>query len=357
MNNKNFENQEARNKAVKEFLKKSINKKVSEKIEEVHKYKDIVAKGGIEESCFNLTSCLYALYVWKCLIWAKNEANPSTRPCMNTLMVQVIKDEDVNWEGFAEYIETNGYDYNDYNLITIDECYFISKFDARTQNFIKAIFLLNYIFRSVNPTFNTYTTTVIDNNFEDCSNAVIEPPFLHNKLMFSEFIKNIWNLFDQKNTIAFDELISSPITCLGIELRYQDTPTKWRVLPAGLLLHLSINKLDYDGECPMLEKEYTTQQFNYEQRINSPDLEDKFTVHLKNPNKKRTNLLDNFDYYLKAFDMKTFNTKPEEMDALLDFDLNTMDISSYIPKGYKKSYDILIKLITKFANSNKKDKE
>ena len=71
MNNKNFENQEARDKAVKEFLKKSINKKVSEKIEEVHKYKDMVAKGGIEESCFNLTSCLYALYVWKCLIWAK----------------------------------------------------------------------------------------------------------------------------------------------------------------------------------------------------------------------------------------------------------------------------------------------
>lgn len=31
MNNKNFENQEARDKAVKEFLKKPTNKKLSEK--------------------------------------------------------------------------------------------------------------------------------------------------------------------------------------------------------------------------------------------------------------------------------------------------------------------------------------
>ena len=155
--------------------------------------------------------------------------------------------------------------------------------------------------------------------------------------------------------IAFDELLTSPITCLGIELRYQDEPTKWEVLPTGLTLHLGTNDLWNEKE-GMHAKEFKTQQFDYKQRINSLDLEDKFTVHLKSPENKRPNLLDNFDYYLKAFDMKTFNTKPEEMNALLDFDLNTMDISSYIPEDYKKSYDILIKLITKFANSNKKSK-
>lgn len=356
MKNKNFENEELRNKAIKEFLKKPINKKLSEKIEKIQKYEDMVTRGGIEESCFNLTSCLYALYVWKCLTWAKNESNPSvTTPDMDFLMMQIIKDEDVNWEGFQEYIDTNGLSYNDDNLITIDECYFISKFDDRTQNFIKAIFLLDYIFQSVNPTFNTYITTVYDNNFHDCSDKVIEPPFIHNKLMFSKFIKNIWRSFDQKNMIAFDELIISPITCLGIELRYQDEPTKWEVFPTGLTLHLGMNNL-WNKEEGMHAKEFKTQQFDYKQRINSLELEDKFTVHLKSPENKRPNLLDNFDYYLKAFDMKTFNTKPEEMNALLDFDLNTMDISSYIPEDYKKSYDILIKLIAKFANSNKKSK-
>lgn len=347
MDNKKLETQEARDKAIKEFLKKPANKKVSERIRKVQQYIDNIEKDGIEENLFNLRSCLYALYIWKCITWAKNEANPSVYPNMDEdLVIQLIEDEDVDWEYYKDFIDTSASFYDDDNRLLFDNCLFIKEFDSRAIELIKAIFLLDYIFKSSNPEFNIYFGRRL----------VFEYPFPHSKFIFSKFPKEIWDEMDTYNMYNFSDLIVSPVTSIGIVIRYQDIPESvLTTIPAGLKISKRINTPGLDQKS-MLKKEEINQQFDYEQRINSDNLGDKFTVHLKNPNNKCTNLLDNFDYYLKAFDIKTFNTKPEEMDALLDFDLNTMDISSYIPENYKKSYDILIKLITKFANSNKKGK-
>lgn len=347
MNNKNFDNQEARDKAVKEFLKKPANKKVSERIKKVQQYKDNIDKDGVEENLFNLRSCLYALYIWKCITWASNKTNPSVYPDMNYLNVQIINDEDVDWDYYKEFIRASDtMYYEDNNKLTFDDCLRITEFDLRAKELLKAIFLLNYIFKSSNPEFNIY--------FGE-NHPIFEYSFPHNRFMFSKFTKEIWDSMDRYNMYNFGDLITSPVTSISVEIAYQDTPNEISTIPAGLKLYMDINTPEPDQE-EMLKKEDINQQFDYEQRINSNDLKDKFTVHLKKPNNKCTNILDNFDYYLKAFNIKTSNTKPEEMDALLDFDLNTMDISSYIPEDYKKSYDALIKLITKFANSNKKSK-
>lgn len=346
MNNKNFENEELRNKAIKEFLKKPANKKVSERIKKVQQYKDNIDKDGVEENLFNLRSCLYALYIWKCITWAKNESNPSVYPGMDEgLCIQLIEDKDVDWDYYKDFIYTSASDYDSDNELTFDNCLFIKEFDSRAIELIKALFLLDYIFKSSNPKFNVYFGRRL----------VFEYPFVHNKFMFSKFPKEIWDEMDNYNMYHFGDLNISPVTSIGIVIRYQDIPDGICTIPTGLKISKRINTPGIIQR-EMLSKEYLNQQFDYEQRINSRVLGDKFTVHLKNPNNKCTNILDNFDYYLKAFNIKTSNTKPEEMDALLDFDLNTMDISSYIPEDYKKSYDALIKLITKFANSNKKSK-
>lgn len=143
MKNKNFENEELRNKAIKEFLKKPINKKLSERIKKVQQYKDNIDKDGVEENLFNLRSCLYALYIWKCITWASNEANPSVYPCMaEDLRIQLIEDEDVDWDYYKDFIYTSPSFYEDDNKLLFDNCLFIKEFDSRAIELIKALFFV-----------------------------------------------------------------------------------------------------------------------------------------------------------------------------------------------------------------------
>ena len=69
------------------------------------------------------------------------------------LCIQLIEDKDVDWDYYKDFIYTSASDYDSDNELTFDNCLFIKEFDSRAIELIKALFLLDYIFKSSNPKF------------------------------------------------------------------------------------------------------------------------------------------------------------------------------------------------------------
>lgn len=358
VNTKNFDNKEIRDKAIKDFLKKPVNKETFNLLGKKEELTEKILRKGIDTSMFDLKSCLYALYVWKCLIWAENPNNPSAYDCGGACRIKVIKDDDINWDEYQEYVQRQCGRYDSNNRLMVDQCYLIEGFDAQAQNLIKAFYLLDYIFKQVNQSFDTYTTETYDNDFSNVDQKVIDKPFTHDREMFYRYSDTIWEYIEDKNAIAFTEMPWAPIRFIGVWIDYQDTLNRWKeTVPSGLKLSLQCGHTLMEQD--LQKRESCSQLFDYDTRIESGYLDHKFTKHLEKPKGESTDMLDVFDYYANSFDIKTFNNDPEQMDVLLNFDLNTLDISSHIPEKFKESYETLINLIATFAKKpkNKSGKE
>lgn len=353
MNIKDFDSKEIKNKILKEFLKKPVNREISNLLSKNEELTDEIVRKGIDTSLFSLKSCLYALYIWKCLIWAENLNNPSAYDCSGVCRIKVIKDDDVNWDEYGEYIRKHGGRYDTNDRLMVDQCYLIEGFDNQAQNLIKAFYLLDYIFKQVNQSFDTYTTETYDNDFQNVDQKVISVPYVHDKIMFHKYNETIWEAIEDKNAIAFTEIPWAPIRFIDVWIDYQDTLNRWKeTVPSGLKLSLQCGHTLMEQD--LQKRESCSQVFDYDTRIESGYLDHKFTKHLKNPKGGiSTNMLDVFDYYAESFNANTFNSDPEQMNALMDFDLNTLDISSHIPEKFKESYKILIDLIADFTKNQK----
>lgn len=302
-------------------------------------------------------SYLYALYIWKLFVWSSKHNVLPPR-------FQVISYNDINTDGLLELesiCEEDGLDpvdvYNhqtqyDLDLPIVIYGYFDeevghyvrafpSSVDPATKPMIKGLFLLGKCLKECDKQFNLIT---VDNMFGRTEE----------KFEFSSNVDEDFDSFTDKlimHAVQYtenfiDEFYHGTIPVNGFVADFNDNDITCN----------SVAPIDcrYDGviegteDYTSAEGDYLNKIWDIEKRISSNKLVDKFINISKFGYKIRGIALnDIFDYYNTLFDAKTFNTDSSQMDALLDFDLNTFDIAPYIPEKFIPAYEKLTKLVKK----------